>query len=487
MSHRFLNAIIISIKSVHAGKIYSGDKKYELRKVAPKSFPQIVFIYETEDKKAITGAFYVKEIISLPVDDLWRRVGTRATPKRNFFSYFNGREKGIAYEIGRVFKFQTPLSLTQIVDIQSGFTIPQSFAYLSKYPILETELYSRLGVFDSKHKNDLSFSMPTSDELTLFKELALKEISKNYDEIDVSFAEAIVKSAKLGYDPHGYFTSGKQVISVHYKNEIIGFTVLSYKITGAIKTGPTLLLESYRGKGIGSKIRTRVEEFAINKGYRKLYCTCNADDELVVKYLLKSGMRVEAHLLNQYKKGSSELVLGKLLVREQHKKYPLFFRTDLEQSSLVIYDESDYNVIRSLLLSGFKKSYLPVDDVFAQKLDKSTRHFKIDKYSSKGKIIFLGKDSDNKVLSIIICSPKRGGAVKLSYISNTSNEKAFINSLSNILLFFKKHKRTKLYITIPCSDYQTLRYFEDFGFVKEGILSEPYQPGLDMFQLGYYL
>lgn len=487
MINDLYNAIIISIKSIHAEKIYSGEKRYELRKVAPKTFPEVVFIYETEGKKAITGVFYVKDIISLPIADLWKRVGIRATSKKSFNKYYSGYKTGVAYEIGSVYKFEEPVPLAHIIDLQTGFTIPQSFAYLSKHPILERQLYDMLEVFRQNSDSRLSFSLPTEHDLVLFKELAQKEISKNYDEIDNSFAQAIIKSAKLGYDPNGFFTKGKQIVAVKCKGELVGFTVLSYKISDAIKTGPTLILESFRRKGFGTEIRKWIEQFALAKGYRKLYCTCNATDDSILQYLLKSGMRIEAHLLNQYKKESSELILGKLLMGGSVKKYPLFFRSDIKQAKLVEYDNTHYDAVKTLLLSDFKKSFLPVSEDFVKRLCQSTQNFKIDKYSSKGKVIFLGQDSDSNLLSIIICSPKRGGAVKLWYLSKTSNYAAFLYSLSNIALYFKKQKRTKLYITIPCSDYQTLRYFEQFGFAKEGILAEPYQPEVDMIQLGFSL
>ena len=385
MISNIYNAIIFSIKSIHAEKIYSGDKKFELRKVAPKIVPQIAFIYETENVKAITGAFFIKNIVSSTINDLWNIVGTRATSKNSFHKYYKNYKEGVAYEIGRIYKFDHPLTLAQIFDIQSDFKIPQSFAYLKNYPILEHILYERIDILNTK---PLSFSIPTNQDLILFKDLALKEISKNYDEIDDTFANAIIKSAKLWHDPHGYFTSNKQIISVKYESQTIGFTVLTYKITDAIKTGPTLLLETYRGKGFGLKIRNWIENFAINKGFRKLYCTCNAYDNSVVKYLLKSGMHIEAHLMNQYKIGSSEFVFGKLIVGGNSKKYPLFFRTDLEQSAFVIYNDSDYDNMQKFLLNNFKKSYLSITETFVKKLNQSTINFKIDKYSSKGKIIF---------------------------------------------------------------------------------------------------
>ncbi len=49
------------------------------------------------------------------------------------------------------------------------------------------------------------------------------------------------------------------------------------------------------------------------QGARKLYCTAPETSENVVKYLLRSGMQIETHLLRHYAQDHNELVFGKML------------------------------------------------------------------------------------------------------------------------------------------------------------------------------
>jgi predicted transcriptional regulator len=423
-------AIILTIQAIHAEKIYSGKKIFELRKVIPSTPPEIVFLYEQNGSRSITGAFIVKKILTFPLNSLWKLVGPKGTTKDRFYEYFKGYTKGNAYEIEEVIKFENPIYYDRIIDIAPNFSHPQSFLYLKSFPKLKEKLFLELNKYSMRKGIEISFAKPTIYEEDQFKKLAMQEISKKYDEIDSSFVDNIVICSRLGIDPSGYFTSRKILFSIKLSKKTIGYTVITEKIGNSVKTGPTILLSEFRNLGIGRQVRRQIEEIYHKLGYRKLYCTCNATDFSVIRYLIKSGMKVEAHLSSQYKKGNSEFIFGKLL-KNNEKVYPKFNRKKIQAHNVNIHLKKDNSLIVDFLLKYFKYYYFEIESGFVTKLLKSTR-LKIGKYTQKTKVIFTSKTDDGAIHSISICSPKRGGAVKINFISNTTDQKSFQNLFSSI-------------------------------------------------------
>jgi predicted transcriptional regulator len=475
------DSIILNIQSIHAGKIYSGQKTFELRKVIPTKRPEIVFLYEQNGTKAITGAFLVKRIVNLPLNDLWKLVGNKGTTKERFYSYFNSYSLGNAYEIDEIIKFQQALSFEDIIELAPNFRHPQSFVYLKSFPKLKEKLFNELNRHSIKKSLEITFEPPSTNEETQFKSLALQEISKNYDEIDDSFVDNIVKCSRLGIDKNGYFTKRKILYSIKLSKKTIGYIVITEKIGNSIKTGPTILLPEFRNIGLGREIRRLVEDIYKKLGFRKIYCTCNSTDFSVIRYLIKSGMKVEAHLSGQYKKRNSELIFGKLL-KTSEKKYLHPVYKKLSGRTTLLNKEIDRIKFVEFLCTYFKYSYLEIDPQFAKKLVKSNTP-QIGKYSQKTKSIFITKDDKNEIVSISICSPKRGGSVKINFITISNHEETFKEHISNVTKHYINLKRSKVYTTIPIYDLLIIKFFENYGFKKEGLLIEPYQDGIDMILL----
>lgn len=478
-------SIILNIQAVHAARIYSGRKTFELRKVIPSSSPEIVFLFEQNGEKAITGAFIVKKIHKLPIDVLWKVVGSKATTKERFYNYFDGYEFGNAYEIDEVIKFENPVYYNEIIDLTPSFRHPQSFVYLRTYPELKKKLFLELNKASLLGGVEITFSKPSEEEEAQFKQIALEEISKKYDEIDKSFVDNIVKCSKKGFDPNGYFTSRKILYSIKLSKKTIGYIVVTEKIGNSVKTGPTILLPEYRNKGFGREARNQIEEIYKEHGFRKLYCTCNATDCSVIRYLIKSGMKVEAHLSNHYKAGNSEFIFGKLL-RSNVKAYPKIIRQKTSASSITTYSKSDEFKLTDFLTKNFKYYYFDIDDEFVRKVLRATST-KIGLYSKKNKIVFTSQADNGDILTIAICSPKRGGAIKINFLTETSDKSSFNSFFEQIIKYFRALNRTKIYTTIPIFDLTITKYFEDKGFTKEGTLIEPYMDGIDMYLLSFPL
>jgi predicted transcriptional regulator len=478
--------VLYKIKTTNARRIYAGQKKYELRKVIPRIRPTVVFLYEHNSHKAITGGFFVREVIHLPITKLWEQVREFATTRERFFQYFENWKAGYAFEIEDYFEFSQPLESRDIDELESAFQYPQSFIYLEKHKRLMRKLVEMLDAQYSSHFAKIHLVIPNIEDFKEFKKLALTEVSRNYDDIDKSFIDHIIDCTQKGVDPNGYFTVRKDLFVITHRTEKVGFTVITEKRGGSIKTGPTILLPRFRYQGIGELIRKRIEAEGFRKGARKIYCTCNAQDRAVLKYLLKSGMHIEAHLYHQYRNNSSEIVLGKML-SQTVKQHCAINRNHIKIVEIRDDLGSYLSLFKNFLLRYFETFYLSIDAAFVDSIYRASHSSKIDRYASKGKKVFLGFGRRSRLVTVVICSPKRGGSVKLTLVNMTNHFDSVAKIVNSTEAYCRSKRRTKMYLNIPASDYNMVETFSKLGFLVEGLLQEPYSPGVDHFQLGKML
>lgn len=119
---------LMSIHPKYADAIFEGTKKVEFRKKRLDQSVTHVIIYATAPISSIVGAFEIKTQQILTPSALWkkyREIG--GIDSRDFFSYFEGYESGVAIEISKVQKNKFPVSLQELGEIR---TAPQSFQYL---------------------------------------------------------------------------------------------------------------------------------------------------------------------------------------------------------------------------------------------------------------------------------------------------------------------------------------------------------------------
>lgn len=119
--------VILSIKPEYVEKIFSGEKRYEYRKILFKQNVDIVYIYATRPISQIVGELKIKDIIFDKPKNVWNATKKYAGITKSFFdNYYNGKDKAIAYRICDVKRYLTPL-----LDgfLQKNFRAPQSFVY----------------------------------------------------------------------------------------------------------------------------------------------------------------------------------------------------------------------------------------------------------------------------------------------------------------------------------------------------------------------
>lgn len=121
------NKILISIKPVYVKRILDGVKKYEYRRVAPKHNISTILIYETFPLKKVVAEVEVLGLMKYGPKELWDLTKENSgISKKHFFEYFKGKNIAYAFKLGKVTKFEKPISLEEF-KIKVA---PQSFVYL---------------------------------------------------------------------------------------------------------------------------------------------------------------------------------------------------------------------------------------------------------------------------------------------------------------------------------------------------------------------
>ncbi|UTS88163.1 helix-turn-helix domain-containing protein [Rhizobium anhuiense] len=126
--------VVLSIRPQYSDKILEGRKTVELRRRFPVSAPggTVAYIYSTSPIRAMVGAAEIKEVLKLPIEQIWAEFEDTAFIDRdNFESYFQGLDFGFALLFDDVKPFSRPIPLTELRE-KFGFEPPQSFLYASR-------------------------------------------------------------------------------------------------------------------------------------------------------------------------------------------------------------------------------------------------------------------------------------------------------------------------------------------------------------------
>lgn len=124
-----MSRILLSINPEHVEKIFDGTKRYEFRKARCRRDVTEIVIYCTRPVKKIIGEASVDAVLEGSPEWMWERTSYAAGIDKIFFdSYFAGKEKAIAFEIGECMRYDEPLDLS---DYGLSYA-PQSYSYLDK-------------------------------------------------------------------------------------------------------------------------------------------------------------------------------------------------------------------------------------------------------------------------------------------------------------------------------------------------------------------
>lgn len=130
-----MRVILMSIKPTFSDRIFSGKKRFELRRTAVRlAEGDIVIVYASSPVKAIVGAFTVSDVKWGAVRQMWTHHGTEfGVSHDEYTSYFDGTDMVYAIEVGDRITIE-PLSLDVLRHRYEGFRPPQSFMYWAGAP-----------------------------------------------------------------------------------------------------------------------------------------------------------------------------------------------------------------------------------------------------------------------------------------------------------------------------------------------------------------
>jgi predicted transcriptional regulator/DNA-binding XRE family transcriptional regulator len=123
--------VVLSIKPAYSEKILAGQKTVELRRRFPFTTPHgvLAYIYSSAPVKAIVGTASIRDVLKLPVEQIWTEFEDSAFIERPLFDkYFEGLDYGYALVFDEVKSFTRPLPLHELRE-KFGFEPPQSFLY----------------------------------------------------------------------------------------------------------------------------------------------------------------------------------------------------------------------------------------------------------------------------------------------------------------------------------------------------------------------
>lgn len=123
--------ILIAIQSKYVGRILSGEKQVEFRKIAPKENARF-FIYESRANKEVVG-YFVSNLISVSSypDFAWDIIvpSARGISKEEYDEYSKGAKdmSTIHFHHSEVVEFKNPV---RVKDTYPDFYPPQNWYYL---------------------------------------------------------------------------------------------------------------------------------------------------------------------------------------------------------------------------------------------------------------------------------------------------------------------------------------------------------------------
>jgi len=306
----------------------------------------------------------------------------------------------------------------------------------------------------------------------------LSELGRFYDGHESGrFVDQLVN--KEHEDELGYFTTAKEVYIAEGNGKELGSIVLNYKRGGSAKVGPFVVDPEARGRGIGTQLLSFAEQRAIEKGRRKIYATTSQLNEPVNRVFSKCGFQVEAQFPDQYRRGSIELIWGKLLSERGSEYVATEVSTiiDDDPSNLEIgrYSPRYYSGLRELMLSKLPGWHDEIDDEFV--LRTIIGHLQGVDFEKKGKVILLAT-SGEKVYGCSVIVPKRGGPAKLyPVLGIESAQRMLVEESKEVARQIGSHK---VYTFSPESDLRQQGIFSSLGFTQRGVIIEPYKAGYNL-------
>ncbi|WP_097200294.1 ASCH domain-containing protein [Variovorax sp. YR752] len=125
--------VLISLEERHAEKILDGTKTVELRRRPMHvAVGATIWFYVKVPVGSVIGCAKVAGVHTLAPSTLWTRFGpVSGLQRREFFDYFSGSPTAFALSLTEPRRLATPIPLSELRDVSSGFHPPQFFANIA--------------------------------------------------------------------------------------------------------------------------------------------------------------------------------------------------------------------------------------------------------------------------------------------------------------------------------------------------------------------
>lgn len=321
----------------------------------------------------------------------------------------------------------------------------------------------------------------TTEEVLLFEQLLLDSLPQHYGDVDSSFPRSIVQSAASGRDRFGHFTERKRLFVGRCGERVAGFTVLTYKLGGAVKVGPTVIVPDRRREGIGRQLRLAVEYLASRQDeIRKLYLTVSRSNMVSLRFNMALGFEIEGQLQGPYRRGADEFVLSKW--RDFGSAPKRESQGKIDSGAALSVNPRMEGLILESLRNRMQDHYGDVPHSFFAALTQATCRSARD-FSAKAKTVFASVGDSGSLKGIAICTAKRGGSLKISPFF-ADDDAAFACLDAAVNHFASQCQAHRQFSLLGVQDrYNTARLLS-VGFEIESRLSEPYKKGCDLIVFG---
>lgn len=474
--------LLIAIRSEHADSIYSGIKKAELRKSFTSSGSSILFLYEVEPIAAVTGFLVISAKFQGSVEECAARAADLGVSQERARAYYGNRKNGWVIEIEFSKRFPSPISLRELKRVNHYFRVPQGFGYLNKYDALTQKLVNSLQ--EALQRSFRVKKVKSKNDLFPFRQLIMDTVGSSYQDIDEDFLQQNLDAPQE--DGASFSTSEKRVLAIYADSFVVGYTVVTVKKTKCFKTGPTVLVNSFRGMGIGSLIRKEVEKYASKLGAIKLYCTCPIDRPSIISYLLNSGMQMEAVLNKHLSSLRDELVFGKILHIPTIRPASITKFKSPDENAITIIQFSTHEKkqehLTSFLLKYSPDCYFTLSSSDVASILEGVSNYERGErqYSSKPRLIYMAGNRGRSLLAVAVLTLKRSGMVKINMFLRGDDHR-IADKLVDFVL--KQVSARRFYLSLPVSFSGTALACVRLGFRFEGVLRTPFGGG-DHFCLG---
>ncbi len=385
-------------------------------------------------------------------------------------------------DIDTAVRFEEPVSFRSLATLNHYLTVPQAFSYLTPYEstthVLMTELVRALVAKKMVQLRHLRSGKRQQE----FATLIVETVGDSYAEIDADFIEQVFDQDQAGRAP--FSTATKTVYEIVVGEMCIGYTCLTKKHYSALKSGPTVLRPQFRGVGLGRAVREVIEAKAMAEGARKLYCTCPADRQDVLRYLVEGGLEIEARLRRHLAVGRDEYVLGKILREGEEGRIEL--RQARRRVARVVRIEAGDERVNGAVeyfLAWLKAWYFAPHASMREDIMEGMKLAEANAPAArKPKEMLVALSPRGQFRAVVLCTRKRSDMVKMNVVSDADDGHAIRAIVDRVHAELGAPRR--VYCTAPTHMMSTCRHLRDAGMRVEGFLAAPFQSDVDHYCFG---